>query len=208
MKSDPAQPRNAVDDSPARQDNEDRVLETLRDLHKVLPHNPTEITVSDWTAINTHFKEDLEQARQRGLIDVWPIHLPDIQNEMHPDRLLINYKPAALLKITETITVRRQITVDGQRVDIRNARNYAIVTAKLEALISDVKANIHTVLNPTIEFKERRGAKMWLKYELLLRGHELPQELRHDAEQCRDLHFEAPKKTKKSKEAEPASTAK
>ena len=77
---------------------------------------------------------------------------------------------------------------------MRTERGNAILTMVPEALLSDVRSHIQAVRNPETEYKERRVHKIWLEYELAWRWKDIPEALRHEAEECRDLHVKPPTK--------------
>jgi hypothetical protein len=105
---------------------------------------------------------------------------------------------------TETVQQAQQTLEEKEtkRNLMRTERGNAILTMVPEALVSDVKSHIQAVRNPETEYKERRVHKIWLEYELAWRWKDIPEALRHEAEECRDMHIKPPaKKTKKSPES-------
>jgi len=105
---------------------------------------------------------------------------------------------------TETIQEIQQTPEEKEtkRNLMRTERGNAILTMVPEALLSDLRSHIQAVRNPETEYKERRSHKIWLGYELRFRWNDIPEPLRHEAEDCRDMPIKPPKKTtKKSPEA-------
>jgi hypothetical protein len=77
----------------------------------------------------------------------------------------------------------------------RTERGSAIVSSCPEALISDIQGNIAVMRSGTIKEPEWKGRQFWLKYCLLYRFDEIPEPLRHEAQDWRDLPY--PKRRKK-----------
>jgi hypothetical protein len=70
---------------------------------------------------------------------------------------------------------------------VRTERGNAITTASPAALESTVRGHIQAIRSGTIPRKDMKSHQMWLMYCLLWRWDEIPEQLRHEAEDCRDL---------------------
>jgi hypothetical protein len=71
----------------------------------------------------------------------------------------------------------------------RTERGGAILSSSPDALISDVRGHIEVLQRGGISRSEWKARQIWLKYWLLYRGEEIPENLRHEAEDYRDLPF-------------------
>jgi len=78
---------------------------------------------------------------------------------------------------TETVTrtTHRQVTVNGQRLDIRNARNFNILQARLKDLMTIMQGWMVDVNEPLQDLKQRRVSRILLERAILLRGLEIEQ---------------------------------
>lgn len=131
--------------------------------------------------------------------------------EPDPDSYQVELLPKGIERITKTKTrTETKTTTETTQVQetleqketkrnlMRTERGNAILTMVPEALVSDVRSHIQAVRNPETEYKERRSHKIWLGYELRWRWNDIPEPLRHEAEDCRDLPIKPPtKKTTK-----------
>lgn len=94
-------------------------------------------------------------------------------------------------KVTQTVPLADEYwTPQRKRNFSRTDRGNAILTMAPEALISDIKSHIKAILNPNVEKAEMRAHQFWLRYELTWRWRDIPDALRVEAEDCRDLPFQ------------------
>lgn len=132
--------------------------------------------------------------------------------EPDPDTFEVELMPKAIEWLTKTKTrtqtktttktIQVQETLEEKETKrnlMRTERGNAILTMVPEALVSDVRSHIQAVRNPETEYKERRSHKIWLGYELRWRWNDIPEPLRHEAEDCRDLPIKPPAKKAKQK---------
>jgi hypothetical protein len=73
--------------------------------------------------------------------------------------------------------VRRQITIDGKEVDLRNGRNHMLLTCKLENLQSLLPHWVNMLLHEP-DSKTKRSIEMNLERLIAYRGHELPPDVK------------------------------
>jgi len=83
--------------------------------------------------------------------------------------------------------VEPEISGEKQRQFWRTERGHFITTAPLDSLLSDVKSHVQAIRNANLPIKDRKAHQIWLRLELLSRGNLMPEPLRHEAEDCRDL---------------------
>jgi hypothetical protein len=76
----------------------------------------------------------------------------------------------------------------------RTERGCTIMMMSPEALASDVRSHVQAIKSGTIPRKDAKSHQMWLRHELGRRWDEIPSELRHEAEDCRDLELTGRKK--------------
>jgi len=91
--------------------------------HLKFDHATCEVILSDWKEVIPQFEEDLI-AKETGLIETWhPNKASSAIREEDLDRLWVDFKPAALIKMEinemETTRIHRQITIDRVRHDLR-----------------------------------------------------------------------------------------
>jgi hypothetical protein len=132
--------------------------------------------------------------------------------EPDPDVFRVELLPKGIERISKIVKKETKITTttemtqevqqsleerEKKRLAMRTERGNAILTMVPEALVSDVKSHILAVRNPETEYKERRSHKIWLGYLLRWRWDDIPEPLRHEAEECRDLPIAPPPKKNK-----------
>jgi hypothetical protein len=76
---------------------------------------------------------------------------------------------------TVSKTTHRQVTVDGQRFDMRNARNFNILHARVKDLLTIMQGWMTDVNEPLQDLKQRRVSRILLERAILLRGLEIEQ---------------------------------
>jgi hypothetical protein len=91
------------------------------------------------------------------------------------------------LKETTTLTVHRQVTIDGQKIDIRSGEVYSILYGDLESLVESSSAMCAQVFNDQVYLKTRRQCQAILHKILRLRG----QDVRLDSPETYDQIVDA-----------------
>jgi hypothetical protein len=91
------------------------------------------------------------------------------------------------MKETTTLTVHRQVTIDGQKIDIRSGEVYSILYGDLESLVESASAMCAQVLNDQVYLKTRRQCQVILHKVLRLRG----QDIRLDSPETYDQIVDA-----------------
>jgi hypothetical protein len=71
----------------------------------------------------------------------------------------------------------------------RTERGFGIVTSSPEGLASNIRGHISALQHGGITRAEWKSRQIWLMYSLLYRYDEIPEQLRHEAEDYRDLPF-------------------
>jgi len=87
----------------------------------------------------------------------------------------------------------------------RTERGGAILSASPEALASDIRGHIEVLKRGGIPRGEWKARQIWLRYWLLYRGEEIPENLRHEAEDFRDLPFTSRHKQRETERHEMSS---
>jgi hypothetical protein len=159
----------------------------------------------DWLVI----EKKLNRLEALGLLKIGPYIVPHT-GQANSDVVQLNLTPPGMqlvrAKVTQTTTTN-QTTVTRTEIEpnipfagrerhrnfMRTERGAAITAASVDALISDVRSHIQGIKDAPDKAKFRTH-QIWLRYELLWRSHDIPEELRHEAEDCRDLAFTARRK--------------
>jgi hypothetical protein len=144
----------------------------------------------------------LERLQEMGLIKLGDYVIPGT-GESDPSRKQIDLLPAGMQAIQpyrisqQTVTttttqtrlepIEAETSKEKQRQFWRTERGHFITTASLDSLLSDVKSHVQAIRNPNLPNKDRKAHQIWLRLELLSRGNLMPEPLRHEAEDCRDL---------------------
>jgi len=147
---------------------------------------------------------DLEKIRfleEQGMLNVSDYSR---QGAVDPNIIALSLLPKGqeVLKsrtITRTETTVQETFIDNEvpawkankkfRQFARTERGCAIVSSCLEAAASDVRSNIEALRTGNLGRDEWKARQIWLKYWLLHRYEDLPEPLRHEAEDFRDLAY-------------------
>jgi len=113
-----------------------------------------------------------------------------------------NLLPIGGRKVTRTLTETSEPVPPSKPVEepawkanqkfrafARTERGYAIVSSCAEAAASDVRSNIEALRSGNLSVAGWKARQIWLKYWLLHRYPDLPEPLRHEAEDFRDLPY-------------------
>ncbi len=143
-----------------------------------------DVHLSDWSA-----EEDLMQllkdAKAANKLEAWPNR--DVCDENgNPMLVTVRLRPSTVdaLRQETRQPLRRQVTIEGKEIDLRNGANHEILGARIEDLASVTKSYLSNLRNDP-EPKVRRASQIRLHKVLLLRGGDFERhfpELRHEIE--------------------------
>jgi len=129
-----------------------------------------------WLQRHPDFLAILEVAKQNGWIEAWPNHESgDIDPyQQIPSLYTVKILPDTLERL-RTRKTNSQITVDGQKIDLRNGTNQEIITSRLRDLATVVIPSWVTNLKDR-DSRVRHACQVRLQKAVLLRGTELEAE--------------------------------
>jgi len=115
----------------------------------------------------------IEDARTKGLLEAWPNHEMTMEDG-GPGSITIRLKPETLEGLAnEARKVHRQVTLDGEKFDLRSGINQELTLTGIEDLaeisIPCWISNIRNDLDPSV----RRASQRMLQRAVHLRGEEL-----------------------------------
>ena len=87
----------------------------------------------------------------------------------------------------DTREVHRQVTVNGEKIDLRSPTNYMIATASPSALAMEIRTQLFNLRNAP-EMRTRIGSEMRLRRIALLRWNDIPVSQREEIEQALMSH--------------------
>lgn len=150
------------------------------DLVKVEPYIPPWIEETKGHRV--------ENTQQRTDPDVMTIHLLPKAEEVLKSRTMVTRTETT---IQETFQKEEPTWMKNQRFRdfARTERGATIMMMSPEALASDVRSHIQAIKSGTIPRKDMKSHQMWLRHELGRRWDDIPPDLRHEAEDCRDLSY-------------------
>jgi hypothetical protein len=107
------------------------------------------------------------------MVEAWPNQEYGTDEHGQPNALSVIVKPLGLQQLKEEPQeVRRQVTIDGTRVDLRNRSNFDLVNTGIEQVEVVAQSYLTQLRNKPIK-KVRRACKCQLQRIMLLRGPEL-----------------------------------
>jgi len=155
----------------------------LRFLKEAKEANPMTVRFELHTPEWIHDYPDIEQliayASEQGLVDAVPSSGIGQDEAGHWYLWTITLRPK-LVKILKGQApgkdVRRQVTIDGKEVDLRNRANFDLVNARIEDVEAVTQSYLHQLRNSPIR-GQRRACMCQLHRVMLLRGPELHRDL-------------------------------
>ena len=157
--------------------DEARVLSFIRDVKEAHP-GKTEIMLQtvEWVHDYPDIEQLLSSASEQGLVDAFPKRElgQNEREEWNYWDVTLRPKLVKILK-AQPREVRRQVTVDGQHVDIRNKKGLMMATSPIENLLALAQVSLEEVTRET-DPKVRRAHVMYLRDLIGFRGHELPEQ--------------------------------
>ena len=129
-----------------------------------------------WLQEHPDFLKLMEEAKGKGWLEVWPNHESgDIDAYRNtPALYTVKILPHTLERLRER-KAHSQITVDGQKIDVRNGTNQEIMTSRLRDLAT-IAIPCWIVTLQDRDPAVRHGCHMRLQKAVLLRGAELEAE--------------------------------
>lgn len=141
-----------------------------------------DVVQSEWREARPDFDELFAVTEKLGIIEVLS---PEKQSE-DALRVRVKMKFYTMKDETEqedTRAVHRQVTVAGQRIDLRSPTSQAIAAAPSEAIASEIRTQLHN-LREAPRVKIRLGAEMRLRRIMLLRWNDISVSQREEVEQA------------------------
>jgi hypothetical protein len=147
----------------------------------------------DWLAKFPDFEALVKACSDQGLVNAWPTNMYDrdqfglrakgaepvvLWTFQFTPKGIDRMKLKALDLLKEQRQARRQITVDGKHVDLRNERAHMILTPPIENLLPLADIWLKELESET-DPRAKRAIGLTLKRLQAYRGHELPLELKH-----------------------------
>jgi hypothetical protein len=161
----------------------DQRIKTLQeaDLVKIEPYVPR------W--LNHTEKERIPNTQQKTDPDVTVVRLLPKGEELVKSRTTIT-RTETIIQETLQEPEEPAWKVKKRQHDFgRTERGCTIMmmSERPEALASDVRSHIQAIRGGNIPHKDMKSHQMWLRHELGRCWDQIPPELRHEAEDCRDL---------------------
>lgn len=145
-----------------------------------------DVVQSEWREARPDFDELFALAKKLGIVEVLTL-------EKQPEdtlRVRVKMKFYTMKDETEqedTRAVHRQVTVNGEKIDLRSPTNYMIATASPSALAMEIRTQLFNLRNAP-EMRTRIGSEMRLRRIALLRWNDIPVSQREEIEQALMSH--------------------
>jgi hypothetical protein len=160
-------------------------------------------------------KRDIRILEEAGVIKVertvrnWLEGRENTERVPDPDAFTVTILPKGEQLLKSRVTTTQTVTELFQEPEeptwkankrfrnfARTERGGAILCSPPDALISDVRGNIEVLRRGRLSRSEWRVRQIWLKLELMYRSEDIPEALRHEAEDYRDLEWHGKQRRK------------
>ena len=132
----------------------------------------------------------VENTQQKIDPDVMALHLLPKAEEVLKSRTTITRTETTVQETFEPVeSINEPAWKANKRLRdfVRTERGNAITTMCPAALESTIRGHVQAIRSGTIPRKDMKSRQMWLMYILAWRWDEIPEQLRREAEDCRDL---------------------
>jgi len=141
-----------------------------------------EVVVSEWRQARSDFNELFAVLKSLQIVEV--LTPPETKDDL----IVIHVKPKFYivedaLEREDTSEVHRQVTIDGEKIDLRSAVSHEIIIAPVPAIESEIRTQLFNLRNAP-RMRIRLGAEMRLRRIKNLRWDDITPSEREEIEQA------------------------
>jgi hypothetical protein len=172
---------------PSENNDRSKIRAALRLLELIMRANGgkrdmLEVVQSEWRQAHSDFNALFAVLKSLEIVEV--LTPPEVKDDV----IVLHVKPKFYivedeLEREDASEVHRQVTIDGEKIDLRSAVSHEIITAPVPAIESEIRTQLFNLRNAP-KMKIRLGAEMRLRRIKNLRWEDITPSERAEIEQA------------------------